>query len=67
MDLIVGSLEYVFYVGVISLVLGVLVWSLQFLCVRILRVASPEPVWTLKIWPALLLSLAIICLTFRLR
>jgi|GEM_PF-2694970 len=62
-DLIIGCLEYVFYVGVISLVVGVLLWSLQFLCVRILRVASPERVWTLRIWPALLLSLGIICLT----
>ena len=63
MDLIIGSLEYVFYVGVISLLVGVLLWSLQFLCVRIFRVASPERVWTLRIWPALLLSLGIICLT----
>ena len=63
MDLIIGSLEYVFLVGAVSLVLGVLVWSIQFLFVRILRVASPERIWTLRIWPALLLSIGIIGLT----
>ena len=60
---IIGSLEYIFYVGVISLVVGVLLWLIQILSVRVLRIASPERVWTLRLWPALLVSLGIICLS----
>ena len=62
MSFVIGSLEYIFYVGVISLVLGVAIALIQFVAVRIFR-ASQERVWTLKIWPAVLISLAIICLT----
>jgi len=62
-DFIIGSLEYVFFVGAASLVLGLLLWTVQFLFVRVLHVASPERIWTLRIWPALLLSVGIICLT----
>ncbi len=62
MNFVIGSLEYIFYVGVITLVLGVGIALLQFVAVRIFRV-SQERAWTLKIWPALLVSLGIICLT----
>lgn len=62
MHFVIGSLEYIFYVGVISLVLGVAIALIQFVAVRIFR-ASRERVWTLKIWPALLISIAIISLT----
>ena len=62
MDFVIGSLEYIFYVGVIALLLGVGIALIQFLAVRVFR-ASQERVWTLKIWPALLVSLGIICLT----
>lgn len=62
MDFVIGSLEYIFYVGVIVLVLGVVIALLQFLAVRMFRV-SRERVWILKLWPALLVSLGIICLT----
>ncbi len=62
MDFVIGSLEYIFYVGVISLVLGVGIALIQFVAVRIFRVSHMR-VWTLKIWPAALISLAIICLT----
>lgn len=61
-NFVIASLEYIFYVGVISLVLGVLMALIQFVAVRVFR-ASQERIWTLKIWPALLLSLGIICLT----
>ena len=50
-DFVIGSLEYIFYVGVIALLLGVGIALIQFLAVRIFR-ASQERVWTLKIWPA---------------
>lgn len=60
MDLI---LEKVFLVGVVSLVVGVLLWLLQVTFVNLLRVVSSERVWALKIWPALLVSVGIICLT----
>ncbi|RLS41753.1 MAG: hypothetical protein DWH81_05485 [Planctomycetota bacterium] len=60
MDLI---LEKVFLVGVLSLVLGGLLWLVQVIFVNLLRLVSPERVWTLKIWPALLVSLGLICLT----
>jgi len=56
-------LEKVFLVGVLSLMLGGLLWLVQVTFVNLLRVVSPERVWTLKIWPALLVSLGIICLT----
>lgn len=62
MSFVIASLEYIFYVGVISLVLGVAIALIQFVAVRIFR-ASRERAWTLRIWPALLISLAIICLT----
>jgi Leucine Rich repeat len=61
-NIVLGSLEYLFYVGVISLVLGVGIALIQFVAIRIFRV-STERVWTLRIWPALLVSLGIICLT----
>ncbi len=61
-NFVIASLEYIFYVGVISLVLGVLIALIQFVAVRVFR-ASQERIWTLKIWPALLTSLGIICLT----
>lgn len=56
-------LEKVFLVGVVSLIAGVLLWLIQVTFVNLLRVASPERAWTLKIWPALLVSLGIIGLT----
>ncbi len=56
-------LEKMFLVGAVSLVLGVLLWLVQILLVTLLRLVSPERVWTLKIWPALLVSVGIICLT----
>lgn len=62
MDFVIGSLEYIFYVGVVSLLLGVAIAMLQFVAVRIFR-ASRERIWTLNIWPGLLVSLGIICLT----
>ncbi len=55
-------LEKIFYVGVGALILGVLLFLLQVICVRILRFSS-ERAWTLKIWPASLVALGIIGLT----
>lgn len=60
MDLI---LEKVFLVGVVSLMIGVLLWLVQVTFVNLLRLVSPERVWTLKIWPAVLVSMGIVCLT----
>lgn len=60
MDLI---LEKVFLVGVVSLVIGVLLWLVQVTFVNLLRLVSSERVWTLKIWPAVLVSIGIVCLT----
>lgn len=62
MNFVIGSLEYIFYVGVFSLVLGVAIALIQFVAVRIFRVSQLR-LLTLKIWPAVLISLAIICLT----
>jgi hypothetical protein len=62
-DFIIGSLEYIFLTGVVALVLGGLLWLIQILCVRVLRIASSERVWTLRIWPAILISVGIIGLT----
>lgn len=55
-------LEYTFYVGVVSLLIGVLVFVVQLVAVRLFP-RSRESAWTLKIWPALLVSVGIIGLT----
>ena len=55
-------LEYTFYVGVVSLIVGVLLFIVQTIALRLLR-ASPERVWTLRIWPAVLVAVGIIGLT----
>lgn len=60
---LIGSLEYIFLIGVFALILGVLVWLIQLLLVRVLNWVSAERVWALKIWPAVLISLGIIGLT----
>lgn len=55
-------LEYTFYVGVVSLLIGIVLFLVQFLAVRLFR-ASTERAWTLRIWPALLVSVGIVGLT----
>jgi hypothetical protein len=55
-------LEYTFYVGVVSLIVGVLLFIVQTVALRLLR-ASPERVWTLRIWPAVLVAVGIVGLT----
>lgn len=59
MDLV---LEYTFYVGVVSLILGLLLLATQIVAVRLFR-ASTERAWTLRIWPALLISVGIVGLS----
>lgn len=55
-------LEYTFYVGVVSLIIGLLLFVVQTIALRLFR-ASPERVWTLRIFPAVLISIGIIGLT----
>jgi hypothetical protein len=55
-------LEYTFYVGVVSLILGLLLLTTQIVAVRLFR-ASTERAWTLRIWPALLISIGIVGLS----
>lgn len=55
-------LEYTFYVGVVSLIIGLLLFVVQTIALRLFRV-SPVRVWTRRIFPAVLISIGIIGLT----